>query len=795
MTADRGSFLAGLFFTTAGTLLLEILDTRLLSVLTWYHLSFFAVSTAMFGMAAGAVRVYLGGSEFEGENAPRALARHATRLAVAIPVTHVANLVIPIRTSLDLVSVLALALSITILAIPFYLSGIVVAIALTRIPGRSGRIYACDLLGAALGCVVVVPLLNASSVSAGVLTSGATAATGAVFFHRFAETRRAARITALAVGLLTAAWANDGGSVGLEILYPKGAPRTFAAEDEHWTIHGQVTVSPPRDAAPRYWAAGRGGRHHRVNRRTMLVDGGAGTWMTAWDGEPEGLAWVQYDVTSLPYHLRRGGSAAVIGVGGGRDILTALWAESSSVVGIEVNEAFLHLLRDRLRGYAKLADHPGVELHHDDGRAWLTRTDRRFDVIQMSLVDTWAATGAGAFTLSENGLYTAEAWKVFLAALQPGGILSVSRWYSRDLASETSRLVALATWTLLDAGASDPSSHLALVAIHNVATLLVSNQPFSRADRDALAEVAARLGFDVLLAPDQGPSDATLGRIAASRSPEALRAATAHEDFDYSVPTDQRPYFFNILRPGRVVDYLFARQSILGVVAQGNLLATWTLSLLWLIALIGVTAVIFFPLLRSGLPHAPRLSFAAGVLYFALIGLGFMLVQIPLIQRFSTYLGHPTYAISVILFAMILAAGIGSFLSDRLPVESTPRWLAGISLGVALLILAVTQAIQPLIDQTIQHSLLERCGIVVALVVSVSLPMGAFFPMGLRLTRRDSEGTLPWMWGVNGACSVLASVSAVGISMWSGIHTNLHLAAGMYAALTLPIYLLWKVRP
>ena len=280
----------------------------------------------------------------------------------------------------------------------------------------------------------------------------------------------------------------------------------------------------------------------------MRIDGAAGTDMTRWDGRPESLQWVEHDVTALPYHLRKGGDNAVIGVGGGRDVLTALWAGSRSVTGIEINEVFLDLLEGPLRDYARLADDPRVTLVHDEARSYLTRTDERFDILQMSLIDTWAATGAGAFTLSENGLYTLEAWKTFLHTLKPGGLFSVSRWYSPGRVSETSRLVALATAALLADGAPNPREHMILATTLGVATLVISNQPFTATDLAALDRTAQTFGFQVLLAPRRPAPEPLLARIADSRSSADVEAAVADRQYDYTPPTDERPYFFNTLK-------------------------------------------------------------------------------------------------------------------------------------------------------------------------------------------------------------------------------------------------------
>ena len=787
MAERRGAFLSGLFLTALGTLTLEILDTRLLSVVTWYHLSFFAVSTAMLGMSAGAVRVYLGGEAFSGNAAPRELARTSLRFALAVPLCGVINLCIPIPAGAGVATIATTAASALILAIPFYLSGIVIAIALTRIPGPSGRTYAVDLLGAALGSASILAVFQLSSIASGMLALGGLAALASGCFHHFAErsTRPAIALGALWFALMIA---NELAGGALGVIYAKGKFQDPTTIDfESWTIHGHVVARESRVGAPFLWGqTPRDARLGRVEYRNLKIDGAALTVMTLWDGDPGKLRWIQHDVTSLPYHLRKGGDAAVVGVGGGRDLLNALWGDSRSVVGVEINEGLLELLTGPLRGYARLADHPRVTLVHDEARSFLTRTDQRFDTLQMSLIDTWAATGAGAFTLSENGLYTVEAWRSFLDTLRPGGILSVSRFYSPTHASETSRLVALAAATLLDAGATDPSQQLILAGAGRVATLVLSTAPFTPADLTALRAAAERFQFEILLAPGTPPADPMLAAIVASRSPADIAAAVDDERFDYSPPTDERPYFFNILRPSALLGESWGSESK-GVVARGNLLATSTLGTLWVITLVLTLTTILGPLSLSGLPKMRAQTFGLALFYFAAIGTGFMLVQIPLMQRFSVYLGHPTYSVAVILFSNILAAGVGSLLSDRIDLDRMGRGLVLLPIGIAVNLLGWTLGLQPIIDATIQFDLPGRVAVVSGVVAAAALPLGMCFPIGLRLVQRISDDAAPWLWGVNGAAGVLASVSAVGISMWGGISVSLYLAAATYGLLALAV--------
>ena len=215
-----------------------------------------------------------------------------------------------------------------------------------------------------------------------------------------------------------------------------------------------------------------------------------------------------------------------------------------------------------------------------------------------------------------------------------------------------------------------------------------------------------------------------------------------------------------------------------GVMA-GNLVATTTLAILTVITLLLVLVVIGGPLAKTGLPRMRRSDFLASLGYFAAIGLGFMMVQVPFMQRFSVYLGHPTYAVVVTLFSMILMTGVGSFLSDRVDFDARPRSLWYPAL-VVLGLLFVRFGIGPISEATIQAGLLTRCLVVVAIVSPVSVALGLCFPLGMRLVTRLSEEATPWMWAVNGAFGVLGAVLAVGVSMWSGITTSLDVACLCY---------------
>ncbi len=785
MTRLQAWLAPGLALTTLATLLVEILSTRLLSVLTWYHLSFLAVSLAMLGMAGGAVFVFLRGERARGDAAGSLLARSTCGMALPIPIVHACTLVIPVPplTEARLSLVLPLAVLVVLLSIPFFLSGVAVTVALTRLHAPIGRLYAWDLAGASLGCLGVIPLLVHTNLTSAMLAAAAAAALGAACFARVAG--RGIAVPLLAAICLGGVATWNSRADAFPVLYPKNQGLWLTADNAEmraWTTHAYVVLGKPGEGPVYFWGPGRGADGFTATLQWLTLDGEAATPVTKWDGRVESLGWVPHAVTRLPYQLRRG-DVAVIGVGGGRDVLSAIWGRSTSIAGIEINRALVQLLEHRARAFAGIADRPEVALVNDEARAHLARTSNRFDIIQMSLIDTWAATGAGAFTLSENGLYTREGWRIVLDRVKPHGLFSVSRWFSPSRSSETSRLLSLAVASLLDRGITRPGDHLVMAASGNVATLLVSPEPLAAADRDAVSRAVAEYGFHVLLSPWQPAEDPLLAAILASASPQALSAAIADDRYDYSAPTDERPFFFNMLKPASLLDLTAVPK---GGVAGGNLRATVTLLVLLALTTLLVGLIVILPLLRSGRPKglSPG-QFWAAMAYFALIGAGFMLVQIPFLQRFSVYLGHPTWTLAIILFGMILCTGVGSAISDRIAIGAP--WLPSAPIAVALALVAETWLIQPVFDLTAAWTLGWRTAVVLAMVAPVSVLLGLAFPIGMRLAGARSDHALAWLWGVNGASGVLASVAAVAVSMWFGIHANLHLAAGSYVLVALAL--------
>jgi hypothetical protein len=796
---------AGIFTVALATLMLEILFTRITSVAAWYDLAFFVISLAMLGMTAGAVLVFLLPSWFDDARVPQRLAQSAFGFAVSTPIAVGLIMSIPLLPTRGLMEFMALLFYGGLMAVPFALGGITLTLALTRAKLPASLAYGVDLVGAAAGCALVIPLLDRLDAPSAVLVSAGVGAIGACCFALAARgptgsARPAVRAAIGAIVLGALGVANN--SSELPPLRPSFVKGSFEKTDLWelivWNTYSRVSVTKPYEDRPALWAGSRLIPPELLApsmQRTVKIDGGATTVLYEHSDALDQHAYFDWDITSFAHHLRPSGPAAVIGVGGGRDVIVSARFGHSPVVGIELNERIVDLHRGPMAEFAGLTKIPGVELVTAEARSYMVTETRRFSVIMMSLIDTWASTGAGSYSLSEHGLYTVEAWQVFVDRLEDDGVFTVSRSYYPTSPGETARMIALGMEVLWQRGAQDPRKHLIVLQNFNaddlnIATLLLSPTPFSKRDVDRMQRTAAKMGFTMLATPRRGPlHDGLLKDLWAVESRDELHRWAKSQTLDLTPPTDDRPFFFNMLKPRAWLSDP-ERVDELDIASLGNLRATQTLAYATLISLLLTLLTVVGPLLRrwQSLRDISRGDLLAATAYFALIGLGFMFVEIGLLSRLSVFLGHPTLALAVLLGGIILFTGVGSLLSNRIAIERAGR-LARVYPVVPLALVGIAVvASGPLSHAFVGGGIVVRVTVALVTVAIPALGMGLGFPLGLRLVqrRRELEGGPdlgPWLWGINGAAGVCASGLALACSMIWGVPVTLGVGASCYALL------------
>ncbi|MDH3741136.1 MAG: hypothetical protein OER56_06005 [Hyphomicrobiales bacterium] len=753
----------------------------------------------MFGLSAGAVWVYLRRERFSATTFTADIANYSLAFAVSIAGAVALQMTVVPIAIVTMTSILIWAQLAVLISIPFFFSGVVVSLALTRSPYPIGKVYGVDLIGAAIGCFGVLLLLNLTDGPSAVLWTSVAAAIGAVFFAKSHDSKallpneengisKHSRWLWLLILLIVAGLNSlDDRRRGLYPVFAKGQSQLSGLPwFETWNSYSRVTATRPFQRAPFLWGPSEtlDLSKLKVPSSGLKIDGDAGTMGFGIAGDISKADFLKYDITNLAYHLPGRKRSAVIGVGGGRDIISARVFGIANITGVEINPAFVNLLlhEPEFRDFVGLNKLEGVNLVVDEARSWFARSQDKFDIIQMSLIDTWAATGAGAFTLSENGLYTVEAWQIFMDRLSPNGVFTVSRWYSPHDTAETGRLVSLAVAALLEKGIKTPKDHIFLSAGSNIASLIVSPSGFTTQELQSLKEASDRLRFGRLIAPDEPTKSETLRTIVGVSNQAELERYAGSFRLDLMAPTDNRPFFFNQLPLWDAMSVmLFGFDTLPAGVAYGNMLATATLVTLFFIALVLVIVAIVLPLRHALTDVGARLA-SAGSAYFILIGAGFMLIEIAFLQRFSVFLGHPIYSLSIVLFSLILSTGIGSLLSDRFSVASKRRFVLWSLLTAGYIILQVS-LVPPLLLGQDSSSLVLRGLIVIAVILPAGLLMGFGFPTGMRFITAVDDRPTPWFWGINGASGVLASAFAVGCSISYGIGVTLTLGAICYLLL------------
>lgn len=768
------------FFVMMSNLMLELLVTRIFSATMWYHFAFVAVSIALFGTTVGAVAVQLWPRHFDAARAWQLAARYGLLYAVAIVVCTAGHLRINVTFGSTWPELATLTGLYLLIALPFVLSGVFICQALVRAGDRLGAMYCADLLGAGAGCALFVPFMAYGDGARAVLLLAAVAGLGAALMALSAGDRRTLLAAALVGVLCVLAFALRLDRNALQIRWAKGYADRWH-EFEQWNAFSRLIVNPPWVTGPLGWGFGPGAIKPArwPEQKALSIDNAAATVLTRFDGDLTSIEYLKWDVTALVHSIRQRGRVLIIGVGGGRDILTAL-AFGHRAVGVEVNGGIIGLLRGPFAAFTgDLAARPDVQLVHDEARSFVARSHERFDVIQASLVDTWAAAANGAYVLSENALYTQEAFSTFLDHLTADGVLSLSRWYFDAQPGETLRLLSLAATALRHRGSTAPRLNLFLAhnqrAVASVATLLVSARPFRADEIAALRRWCADKGFVELLSPDRAESN-LLAQLAGPQRPAELLAAYP---IDLSAPTDDRPFFFNMLR---LRDALHADRTKQSDLIAANADAVITLAWLFVIALALSAIFIVGPLWLRRADSGGAAHAAARFTYFAAVGLGFILIELSQMQRLMIALGHPVYGLTVVLFSLLIAAGLGSLWTQRVLGRGSGASFLGRSLIALIGVALLTGVASGLFTHPLEAApAWVRIGGSVLLLVPLGFLLGIPMATGLALSRSDPAGHRALYWGTNGAASVCGSVLATILSLSFGLTATFGIGIVAYA--------------
>ncbi|MCP4604001.1 MAG: hypothetical protein GY847_26350 [Proteobacteria bacterium] len=796
----------GITLVSGSLLMTEIVLTRLFSVTIGFHFAFLAISVALFGIGAAALVLHLIQHRLTEERTDALLTLGSVLLGATIVASNlILTLVTPNWVEKSGVFVVQSVSTIYLLfftfcaaAAPFFVGGFVISLAITRYASRIHSLYFFDLLGASVGCLLIIPALNLFGAPVAFVLVAAVAASGGLAFSSKNVQHKSpilGWISAIAICFFVIMAALNP-SIGLfEIRRAKGRNLDkLPVEFNQWNSFSMVTVIGENPFSNRRfpgWGLSRRFKGTFPTQKTLLIDMGAMTPLTEFNGDLSSLNHVLHDLSAFAYHIRpdKTKEVCVLGAGGGRDVLSALAAGASHVTAVEINPLIVEeVVRGKFRKFTGgLYHRPDVTAMVDDGRRFIRSTPKKFDLIQISMIDTSAATAAGAYALTESNMYTVEAFDDYFERLKPGGLLTVSA-VSAPILDSCARIGTMAWRALRNIGA-DPLKNVAILSTpwlsrknHTMRNMIIKKEPFTEGELKVIRETATPLAFKKTYLPDDEPDPKNwVEIILGAESEDDLADRIADWHLDVSPTTDDRPFFFyqNHLKDAWAILGLEDPMQESGVIATG-------LSVLLKVALIATAMVILFLVLpfifaRKQL-RAGKGSVIWDLIYVACLGLGFMYVEISLIQKFTLYLGFPTATLAVVLLVLLGAGAAGSYLFGRVRPELRRKRLAlAIALLVAFLVVVWQGGLAAaLLNYTSGWDIAGRALITAVLLAPAGLLLGMPLPAGLFSVSQRANSRIPWLWAINSTTSVLGSVSATVFSMHTTISATLWVGTILY---------------
>jgi len=780
----------GIFLISVATLVLEISLTRVLSVAQWYHFAFMVVSIALFGFGASGTLLSVFPRLMD-----RGLDQLATISSALFSVACVGSFVLanrvhfdPFRLAWDPMQVVYIIVDYAVLSIPFFLSGLCITSAMSKMAENVNKLYFSNLVGSGCGSILVILLFPHLKGSGVIAFASFLGGASALVFSLNLVGRRRTRLLLVWMIAISLLFFKAQNLLPISISPYKSLPTALRYPDSElleteWNAFSRVDVI--KSGFVRY-APGLSLQYYKPipQQLGVTVDGDALNAITNYDGVKSSLEFTGFLPMSLPYHTHTHPHVLVLGAGGGLGVLTAMYHNASSIVAVEVNPIIVDLVRNRYREFAgDIYGQEDVRVGVSESRSFIRGSRETYDIIELSMTDNAAASSTGIYALSENYLYTTEAFEDYYAHLSEGGVLSVTRWLLPP-PREDIRVVSLAVSALENQGVGDPEDHIAIIRSWSTITLLVKKGRLTTEDGSVIREFCGERKFDIVHMPGLVPSDVNIY----NKFPEPYYYRLVHEIlysedrtgfyreylFDIAPVTDERPFFFHFFKWDRLSETYESLSGKWQPLVEGGYLV----QIVFIQALFLSLVFIFLPMRRfrreTGIIGRGRL-----LAYFLCLGLGYMFIEIALIQKSILFLGHPVHAVSAVLFSLLVSSGVGSYLSGRLKLKGG-RVLIPIILSVCLLAVAYPFLLRNIFSALLGQPMSIRLPTLLLLIAPLGLVLGMPFPTGMRLLNDLSNELIPWAWAVNGCASVLGSILPVIVALSFGFSAVVLLASATY---------------
>ncbi|MGH3935773.1 MAG: hypothetical protein ACRDS1_12490 [Pseudonocardiaceae bacterium] len=784
----------GVGAVAAATLLYEVALTRIFSIAYGYHFAFLAMSLGLLGFGASGTLLGLRAPAHQPLR-PMLLAQLAAATSVALVCGYAVTNLIPFdpyRVAWEPSQLALLAAYLLCYAIAFLLAGLVLGLPLTRWPHRASGLYGAGLAGSAAGAVIALVVLDRTDPTVAVLLAGLAAAVGSLGFTcaraetkvpaaRTRQVDRWAGLTAAGLVLVllwqTPSWLQIKLSPYKPLSQMQGFPDAQMLERRsNAAARIDVVTSSAIHSAPGLTLQYQGAL---PEQSAVVVDGELVLPLTSRKGLTQGF--VQGLPTSLAHRLRPASRTLILEPGGGLEVLSALELGARSVVAVENNRLLARLLTADLSARAGgVYTDPRVKLVVSNQRGYLSRSPEAFDVVTLALSENRRAVTAGAFSLSETYPLTAEAFDAYLAQLAPGGLLVVHRWLQLPPTEEL-RAAALVADALRRAG-KNPAMNIIAIRSFSTMLILAKLDPFTPSEIELAKAFSRERQFDLVWYTGIRPGEANVANVLRrDRYHESFQQLMSNEqdlynryEYDVAPPRDTRPFFFHFFKWEQTPTVI----ALLGKTWQPFGGSGYLILVALLVLTTGLSLALllipFAAIRRRGSERAERTSRGPPMVYFAALGLGFLLVEVALVQRFVLLLDHPVWSFAIVVFGLLACSGLGSMWSARLPWRGS---LATLVIAMAL----YPVLLSAILPGVLGWSLGVRIGITLLVLAPLGFLMGIGFPHGLESLGTAKPSRLPLAWGINGFTSVVSAILAPMIALSWGFETVFGCAAFAYA--------------
>jgi hypothetical protein len=740
---NRRLLFAGIFLVALSGLVLEVSITRIFSAAIWYHFAFVAVSVALVGLGASGLVVQHRVKQLKGKWAENLTIYSAWGITIFVPIT---LFVMHALAS----QVIYLPLFMILFSVPFFLVGIIISAAFNAFASVAGRLYAADLIGASAGALLVVLFLVLIGGEGSTLIVGLIAAIAGTVFSRIAKNTKKTVVSLMFVGF------------AVSLIFLNHATQIFAIPTDP-TAQKDLPIylreHPGSKIVKTEWNSFsridvvEGGTGGEGLVAKVFIDGGAGTNIISWDGNIESRqelsTWMQY----IPFKMMQDPKVLVIGSGGGRDVVAALVSGSNDVTSVEINPIIYETVKSYGDRAGNVYSHEFVRSYVDEGRSFITRSSEKYDIIYVPFVDTWASVSSGGLSVSENFLYTLEGFQQYYDHLTETGKIVTVRWLI-----DAPRFISTYAKLLEQNGIPQDQlrRHLVMVTSDSytqdpsVTMVVFSKSPFTDEEIRFLSQSFSQYDYKPILVPGQIMREPYSGLLNGE-----VNLNQFYDMFETKVypVTDDNPYFLSFEKP------LPAAVEVLLYASVG------------IVAIFLLVPFVWMKRRAQGEGEVSKKKSEIGIStvipYFAALGVGFILIELALLQKLILLMGNPTMTFALLLFTLLISSGSGSLLSSRIAKNNMRNlvFVIGAIAGLGILYILFLPSI---IYSTIAEPIEIKAVVSIAVLAPIGFLMGMPLPTGMRLLKEHRPDYIPWMWAINGAFSVLGAVLAIALGIMYG---------------------------